>query len=119
MIEKQKKRRFELGLGVFLNTGLAIVFASAAVFFIHQVNVHGREQAVAEAEAKAKLILDRNLATHAYFSHSLKPKVFDLMLRHGGDLQKHYINPGDGRKIYCEEISQYFKSEGVIKRLGL
>ena len=30
-----------------------------------------------EAKTKAQLILDRNLATHTYFSHTLKPKVID------------------------------------------
>ncbi|MCI5125863.1 MAG: DUF3365 domain-containing protein, partial [Candidatus Electrothrix sp. AR5] len=108
MIEKQKKRRFELGLGVFLNTGLAIVFASAAVFFIHQVNVHGREQAVAEAEVKAKLILDRNLATHAYFSHSLKPKVFELTQSFRS---KDYFEPAWMSSTYAvREIEKIFNS---------
>ncbi|MCI5138997.1 MAG: DUF3365 domain-containing protein, partial [Candidatus Electrothrix sp. AR1] len=108
MIEKQKKRKFELGLGVFLNTGLAIVFASAAVCFIHQVNVHEREQAVAEAEVKAKIILDRNLATHAYFSHRLKPKVFEFMQSFRS---KDYFEPAWMSSTYAvREIEKIFNS---------
>jgi len=108
MIEKQKKRRFELGLGVFLNTGLAIVFVSAAVFFIHQVNVHERERAVAEAEVKAKLILDRNLATHTYFTHTLKPKVFEFTQPFRS---KDYFEPAWMSSTYAvREIEKIFNS---------
>ena len=33
---------------------------------------------ISEAEAKAELILNRNMATHTYFSNDLKPALFEL-----------------------------------------
>jgi predicted HTH domain antitoxin len=71
-------KRQSLGLGIYLNFGLAIVFASAAIYLINEVKTYERDQALWEAKAKAQLVLDHNLATHTYFSHNLKPKVFEL-----------------------------------------
>jgi signal transduction histidine kinase len=42
------------------------------------VNRSMRRQALVEAEEKARLILDRNLAIHTYYSHELKPGLFEL-----------------------------------------
>ena len=40
-----------------------------------------REQALVEAEAKAMILLDRNMATRDYFTDKLKPAVFALSER--------------------------------------
>jgi PAS domain S-box-containing protein len=61
-----------------VNVALAIVFSLAAGFLVYLVNATMRQHALFEAEAKARLLLDRNLATHAYFTHDLKPRVFEL-----------------------------------------
>jgi len=55
-------------------TGGALVIAAGVLlwFVDHQL----RDQALAEAQTKARIILDRNLATHTYFSHELKPSLF-------------------------------------------
>ncbi len=57
-------------------TGLA--FLLALVITVLFVNHHMRRQALREAEAKANIILEHNLAIHSYFSHNLKPKLFAL-----------------------------------------
>jgi len=38
-----------------------------------------RHDALREASSKAELLLERNLATHAYFAHHLKPSVFKAL----------------------------------------
>lgn len=57
-----------------LSIGLYLI---AAGLVIALVNAHVKEQALLEAEAKARMLLDRNLATHAYFSTTLKPRLFE------------------------------------------
>lgn len=53
-----------------------IIFALATVIL---VNANMREQALIEAKSKARLMLDRNLATHTYFTKDLKPSLFKTM----------------------------------------
>lgn len=108
MDRNHKNSKFSLSLNLYLNLGLLIIFASAAIFLINQINKQERSQALIEAEAKAKLILDRNLATHTYFSHSLKPKVFDLTepVR-----SENYFEPAWMSSTYAvREIDKNFKS---------
>jgi HAMP domain-containing protein len=78
MIDNNKKKSFKVGLAIYLNLGLAIIFTSASLYLINEIKTQEREQALDEAKIKAQLILDRNLAIHTYFSHTLKPKVFEL-----------------------------------------
>jgi HAMP domain-containing protein len=54
------------------------VFVVAGILVISLVNHHMRQQALAEAEEKALMILEQRLAIHAYFSHDLKPRLFEF-----------------------------------------
>jgi hypothetical protein len=65
-----------LRIGTFFNLVVGAIFVGAAVVLVILVNAHMKEQALVEAESKARLLLDRNLATHTYFSHNLKPSLF-------------------------------------------
>ena len=104
----QKENKFRFGLGFYLNFGLSIVFASAAIFLINQININERDQALLEAETKARLILDRNLATHTYFSQILKPTIFDLTKT---GLDEDYFEPAWMSSTYAvREIENNFKS---------
>ncbi len=60
---------FALATGLVLLAGV-----TAAVVFIH---LQMRRQALDSARSKAQLILDQNLATHAYFTEQLKPSLFE------------------------------------------
>jgi len=53
-------------LGMFLNLCIGGFFILAAVVVVVSVNYNMREQALVEAQSKARIILDRNLATHTY-----------------------------------------------------
>jgi hypothetical protein len=57
---------------------LGTFFLAAGILFIVLLNIEMKRQALIEAESKAQILLDRNLATHTYFSHQLKPKLFQL-----------------------------------------
>ena len=63
-------------LGMFLNLCIGGFFILAAVVVVVSVNYNMREQALVEAQSKARIILDRNLATHTYFSRIMKPSIF-------------------------------------------
>ncbi|MCB2186866.1 MAG: DUF3365 domain-containing protein [Deltaproteobacteria bacterium] len=54
------------------------MLVAAAVLMVWLVDDQMHRQTLLEAQEKSRLLLDRNLATHTYFSHQLKPKVFLL-----------------------------------------
>ncbi len=67
-----------------------------------------RSQALVEAEAKARILLDRNLATHTYFSHDMKPNLFEWTEPFRSD---DYFDPTWMSSTYAvRHIDQYFKS---------
>jgi PAS domain S-box-containing protein len=104
MVEKHRN----ISLGIFLNIGIGVVFLIAAVITVVAVNQAMRRQAMIEAESKARIILDRNFATHTYFSQNLKPRLFEW----GKPiLTKDYFDPTWMSSTYAvREIEKYFKS---------
>ncbi len=65
-----------------------------------------RRQALEEAQAKARIYLDRNLATHAYYTHRLKPAVFRLA---EGVVPEDYFDPVWMSSTYAvREMGIYF-----------
>jgi hypothetical protein len=102
------KMKLKFGLGFYLNLGLSIVFVCAALYLLNEIKTQGRDQALLEAKTKAQLILDRNLATHTYFSHSLKPSIFELT---NPVRDKDYFDPAWMSSTYAvREIDKNFKS---------
>ena len=73
-----KRSREPLGLYSFLTLSIGAAFLIVGVISVLSVNSSMRRQALQEAEEKARLILDRNLAIHTYYSHDLKPGIFEL-----------------------------------------
>ena len=95
-------------LGVFLNVGIGIVFLIAAIIVVILVNYNMRRQGLVEAESKARIILDRNLATHTYFSQVMKPKIFEWTEPFR---TKEYFDPTWMSSTFAiREIEKYFKS---------
>jgi two-component sensor histidine kinase len=95
-----------------INTRLLIILGSLLIIFeiiiIVLVNYSMRSNALAEAEKTAKIILDRNLATHTFFSKQLKPNVFRLT---DPLVSKDYFDPSWMSSTYAvREIDKYFKS---------
>ena len=97
-----------LGLGFYLNLGLSVIFVCATFYLLNEIKTQEREQALLEAKNKAQLILDRNLAIHTYFSHALKPSIFEFTdpIR-----DKDYFDPAWMSSTYAvREIDKNFKS---------
>lgn len=64
-----------ISLGWVLNLLIGASFFVVGVGMVVLLNREQRKEALIEAEAKARILLDRNLATHAYFSQTLKPHL--------------------------------------------
>jgi hypothetical protein len=71
-----KRSTLKVKISLMLNIAIVTVFTIAAIATIVLVKHNFRRQALVEAEAKARIIFDRNLATHTFFSHILKPNLF-------------------------------------------
>lgn len=79
-----------------------------AGFILWFVNSQMRSQALKEAEHKALIILNHNLAIHTYFSHQLKPKVFKIT---DAVVPEGYFEPAWMSSTYAVRgIDNYFKS---------
>lgn len=64
--------------GALLTLSTAVLFVGAAATSIGLAYAHLHCRALASAEAKARLLLDRNLATHAYLNEEVKPRLASL-----------------------------------------
>jgi hypothetical protein len=102
------KKKIQINLNTFIQITLGLMFLVAAVMIIFLVNRNMRQQALVEAESKARIILDLNLATHTYFSQQLKPKVFEVT---DTLLSNDYFEPTWMSSTYAiREIYKYFIS---------
>jgi len=70
------KRVADFKITNVLTFTIGVVFLAVTVLLVLLFNQSMKQQALIEAEAKARILIDRNLATHAYFSHELKPRLF-------------------------------------------
>ena len=103
-----KKKFAHIKIGSLLNLVVGAVFVVVAVMVVIVVNYHMRQQALTEAESKARILLDRNLASHTYFSHNLKPRLFEWTEPFRSD---DYFDPTWMSSTYAvREIDEYFKS---------
>ena len=87
---------------------IVIFFVISASLIIILVNHSMRHESLREAESKARIILDRNLATHMYFSQNLKPKFLEWTAPFRS---KDFFEPSWMTSIYANrEIHKYFQS---------
>ncbi|WP_026841755.1 Tll0287-like domain-containing protein [Citrifermentans bremense] len=100
MLRTTTRRMFvSLHVSLFLMVSAAIILT---------VNYQQRAQALVEAQEKARLILDRNLAIHSYFSNQLKPQLFHLTDKYR---PKEYFDPVWMSSTYAvREIDLYNKA---------
>ncbi|MBE0599331.1 MAG: diguanylate cyclase [Desulfuromonadales bacterium] len=63
---------------VWLQASLVILYLLGSIFLVALTHASLRQQALSEAESVAGVILERNLAIHAYLNQRLKPSVFPL-----------------------------------------
>ncbi|HKJ39523.1 MAG TPA: diguanylate cyclase [Anaerolineales bacterium] len=94
-------------ISTLLNVIIATTFIVAAILLIIMVNEEQREQALLDAASKARVMLDRNLATHTYFTRQLKPNVMTLTEPF---LSSDYFDPAWMSSTYAvREMDKYFK----------
>ena len=102
------KPYFRISIGILLNVCIGLVFIFAAVVIVALVNHNMRMQALVEAESKARLLLDRNMATHTYFSQIMKPKLFEWT---GPFRTNEFFEPSWMSSTFAlREIDKYFRS---------
>jgi diguanylate cyclase (GGDEF)-like protein/PAS domain S-box-containing protein len=106
--EAVSRRYRRTDLGIFLNVVMAITFTVAAIVVVATVNRTMRQQALVEAQAKARIILDRNLATHTYFSHIMKPSIFAWS--EPFRTKDYFDHTWMSSTFAVREIEKYFKS---------
>lgn len=70
------RRYRSIRMSSLLSFSVALIFIAAGALTIAVVNQKMRQQALAEAEAKMRLMLDQNMTVHTYFSQLLKPNLF-------------------------------------------
>lgn len=80
----------DLSISVYAAITILIVFIVSSFLILYMVRADMRHKALHEAEVKARILLDRNLAVHAYFSHMLQPAVFPLAEK---SVHKDYFDP--------------------------
>ena len=106
MIFKQsfpnKKTKVSTRLFILISTIIIIVGISS----IFLINWRMKSYAQKEAEEKAMILLDRNLATHTYFSNQLKPVLFKKI-----ECNDAYFEPIWMSSTYAvREIDKYYRS---------
>ncbi len=98
----------DIRISTLITLSIFIAFVMMSVLIVLIVRYNFRHDALHEAEDKARIILDRNLATHAYFSHQLKPSVFPLSER---TMTKDYFDPTWMSSTFAvREIDKIFKT---------
>ncbi len=103
-----KKMLKDVRVGVVLQVAAGLLFAAVGLTFVLLSRQHMRDQALEEARSKARLLLDRNLATHTYFTHQLKPELFEWS---EGFRDEDYFNPTWMSSTYAvREMHKYFES---------
>ena len=54
----------QMSLSLIVNIGIGVFFTAVAATVVFLINSNMRAQALVEAESKAKILLDRTIATH-------------------------------------------------------
>lgn len=95
------------GLSRQFNIYVGAAYVVFAILMVVAVNVSQRSLALEEARQKSRILLDRNLATHHYFSKELKPSVFPLAAK--ATDEKRYFDPAWMSSTYAvRRIDDYF-----------
>jgi hypothetical protein len=102
-------RKIRINIRLMITVGT--IFALVAVVTIGIVDWKMKQHALSEAESKAKIMLDRNLAIHTYFSHQLKPVLFNMIEKSPTIDTETYFEPVWMSSTYAiREMEKYFQS---------
>jgi hypothetical protein len=102
-------RKIRINIRLMITVG--VIFAFVAVVTISIVDWKMKQHALKEAESKAKIMLDRNLAIHTYFTHQLKPVLFDMIGKSQAIDTETYFEPVWMSSTYAiREMEKHFQS---------
>lgn len=79
-LSSHRKSRWKLS--TVSNITLLILYLIGSVVLVTLVNVNTKQQALHNAKLYSSMILDRNVATHAFFNNVLKTSLYDLFEEH-------------------------------------
>jgi PAS domain S-box-containing protein len=101
-------RRNLTKLSTLFTLGAVLACAAAIATTVILVNRGFRQQALVEAESKARILLDRNWATHTYFSQIMKPRLLEWTapLRSGDYFEPSWMSS----TFAVREIDKYFQT---------
>jgi hypothetical protein len=101
----------KIPINIRLMVTVGTIFAFVAVVTIIIVDWKMKQHALREAESKAKIMLDRNLAIHTYFTHQLKPALFNMIEKSPAIDTETYFEPVWMSSTYAiREMEKYFQS---------
>jgi hypothetical protein len=96
-----------------LIAGIGFIFVLALAATIALAGMGMYRQGLRETEDKARILMDRNLATHIYFSRVMKPRLMEWTAPYS---TKEYFEPSWMSSTYAlHEIHKYF---GEINPFG-
>ncbi len=87
--------------------GIILVAATVTILF---VNARMKAHALQEAETIAQVLLDSRLAVHTYFSHQLKPTLFDAFASSESESGERFEPVWMSSTYAVREMGKYFKS---------
>jgi len=103
-IQGKAKSKASTWLLILISMIIAIVGVCSILAINWQMKTHAREM----AREKSMIFLERNLATHTYFSHKLKPVLFK---KFEGIVENNYFEPIWMSSTYAvREIDKYYHS---------
>ena len=95
-------------ISTLLSVLSGVLYVVTGVILIALINYNMRQQALAEAQAKMNLILDRNLAVHVYFSKIIGPNLYKYI---GPFRSNDYVDPRWMCSSYAvREMDKTFKA---------
>lgn len=102
----ERKKHFIIGKRIAAIIGA--LFAVAAASLVVAANQWIKKDALEEARIQARIILDRNLAIHAYFNKQLKPELLSKLKE---EIDKGYFEPSWMSSTYAiREINKFSKT---------
>lgn len=79
-------RKSRWKLSTISNLALLALYLTGSVILVALVNFNAKQQALHNAEHYSSMILDRNVATHAFFNNTLKTSLYKLF-------EDHFFDP--------------------------
>jgi hypothetical protein len=103
-----EEKKTGLSISAYFGICFVLTFIIVSTLVVMVVDRQMRNEALLDAREKTGILLERNLATHHYFSQELKPILFDAI---EGSKSKDYFEPVWMSSTYAiRQIDKYFNA---------